>query len=338
MNNYSIQKFHLLLTGLFFVALFVPACGRSQAENEPDISQPAFSEIIVQTEDAPIPTITPTLTQTPTDIPTSTPIPTSTITPTATPTDILPQLLEKDTSDLFAIPVFSFLYPSGWDFYLKNPPEEYYLEMQPILFFVSPDENSWLTFEITSISDLGNDPKQALQTYSDLRIDYLQNSFPEIEVINQQDSLTFSAEGTSQSHQLEWTDQGSNIEGFALMGLDPSGSYGYMFEGVQPIGDQNLRNLVMLPWTSFFPLAVTGDSLYNPFNEKFDDHGFTFRYPFDSQVSISDIEESSDKESNSSNGRLIIQPPWDDASNPTYLSWITQESKPDEKAFDQLIF
>ena len=36
MNNYSIQKFHLLLTGLFFVALFVPACVPSQPDKGAD--------------------------------------------------------------------------------------------------------------------------------------------------------------------------------------------------------------------------------------------------------------------------------------------------------------
>jgi hypothetical protein len=36
MNNYSIQKFHLLLTVLFLVAIFLPACGPSQTDINTD--------------------------------------------------------------------------------------------------------------------------------------------------------------------------------------------------------------------------------------------------------------------------------------------------------------
>ena len=36
MNNYSIQKFHLLLTVLFLVAIFLPACVPSQTDINTD--------------------------------------------------------------------------------------------------------------------------------------------------------------------------------------------------------------------------------------------------------------------------------------------------------------
>jgi hypothetical protein len=62
MKNSSILKFHLLLTVIFLVVLFLPACGSSQAEIKPPVTQAAVSQLVTQTAEAPTSTVTPTFT------------------------------------------------------------------------------------------------------------------------------------------------------------------------------------------------------------------------------------------------------------------------------------
>ena len=93
MTDYSIQKFHLLLTVLFLSALFIPACGSSQDDLEATDIQAAENLQATQTAVAP----------TATNIPPS-PTPTPEATPTPTRKEqveqvVLPDCIEGDTSD-----------------------------------------------------------------------------------------------------------------------------------------------------------------------------------------------------------------------------------------------
>jgi hypothetical protein len=114
------QKIHFLLTVLFLVALFLPACGPSQSEIDATSTQSAANEYATQTANAPTATLTPTMTPTPTDKPTPTPTitpsPTSTPTPTDTPVPTKAPPVEMDPFVSFSSGfTYEFELPKDWE-------------------------------------------------------------------------------------------------------------------------------------------------------------------------------------------------------------------------------
>lgn len=144
MSSNSNQKIHLLLTVLFLLVIFLPACGPSQAEIEATATQAAVSMYATQTAEAPTATTIPTSTPTPqpTDTPTPSPSPTSTPEPTATPTPTpVPTAAPPIPMEGFASWVDGLMYeleiPEEWEGEIHFPGEG-----QLSMLFYSPDQSS----------------------------------------------------------------------------------------------------------------------------------------------------------------------------------------------------
>lgn len=125
MNITKLTKFHLLLTALFLLALFLPGCGQSQAEIDATATRSAVSMIASQTANAPTATATATETPTPTDTPTPSPTLTSTPTETPVPTDTpVPTLAPPVEMEAFVSFSSDFTYefdfPKGWEHEIKQ--------------------------------------------------------------------------------------------------------------------------------------------------------------------------------------------------------------------------
>jgi hypothetical protein len=172
MNTYSNQKIHLLLTVLFLLVIFLPACGPSQAEIEATATQAAVSMYATQTAQAPTATTIPTSTPTPqpTDTPTPSPSPTSTPEPTATPTPTpVPTAAPPIPMEGFASWVDGLMYeleiPEEWEGEIHFPGEG-----QLSMLFYSPDQSSAIEIYHANLVSMGFGSGN-LEQYVDAHID-----------------------------------------------------------------------------------------------------------------------------------------------------------------------
>ena len=172
MNTYSNQKIHLLLTVLFLMVIFLPACGPSQSEVEAAASQTAFSMFATQTAEAPTATTIPTSTATPipTDTPspspspTSTPEPTATLTPTPEPTAAPPIPMEGFSSMIDGL-IYELEIPEVWEGEI-HPLGDGQLAM----LFYAPDQSSAVEIYHANLVSMGFGSRN-LEEYVDAHID-----------------------------------------------------------------------------------------------------------------------------------------------------------------------
>ena len=149
------QKIHFLLTVLFLVALFLPACGPSQLEIDATATQSAANDYATQTANAPTatmtPTMTPTPTETPTPTPTITPSPTSTPVPTDTPVPILARPVEMDPFVSFSSGfTYEFELPKDWEHEIKKIGGGEFISVA-----VAPDQSAALEIYTAELEALG---------------------------------------------------------------------------------------------------------------------------------------------------------------------------------------
>lgn len=172
MSSNSNQKIHLLLTVLFLLVIFLPACGPSQAEIEATATQAAVSMYATQTAEAPTATTIPTSTSTPlpTDTPTPSPSPTSTPEPTATPTPTpeptaAPPIPMEGFSSMIDGLIYELEIPEEWEGEILFPGEG-----QLSMLFYSPDQSSAVEIYHANLvsMDFGSGN---LEDYSDAHID-----------------------------------------------------------------------------------------------------------------------------------------------------------------------
>ena len=297
---------------------------------------------------SPEPEPTPTPDPTATLLPSSTPEPTVTPTPeptlTASPTTEPHESLPDDTSNLFVAPGYGFRVPAGWigqavgredyynsaDFILFSAPEDFFVPM--------------LQFELIRIDDLGGDPLQALERYSQLRMDFLRKGFAEdLEITNEQEFSAFSAEGVILGREMEWVIPSADLEGLTQLYIEPNGFYGYMFEGIQIVGqDAALGTLapaqiVSLAGTSFFPVASSLGSAYAPFGNPFTEFGFAFGIPGDAQATVTSLTGGPDQPASAEDGLVTLGYLWANTELRAYLSWSSSDTILAEKALQNFL-
>jgi hypothetical protein len=173
MCAYSNQKIHFLTTVLFLVALFLPACGASEAELDATATKAAVAKFATQTAQAPTDTPQPTNTPTPTETPIPTSTPTATIAPTSTPTPtptpeptIAPPIPMEEFSSMVDGLVYELETPEGWE------REMHFLgDGQLALLFYAPDKSAALEIYEANLGSL-DFGSATLEEYVDAHIAY----------------------------------------------------------------------------------------------------------------------------------------------------------------------
>jgi hypothetical protein len=181
------QKIHFLLTVLFLVVLFLPACGPSQSEIDATVTQSAANDYATQTANAPTATLTPTLTPTPTDTPTPTPTitpsPTSTPIPTDTPVPTKAPPVEMDPFVSFSSGfTYEFEFPKDWEHEINKIGGG-----EVISTAVAPDQSAVLEIYKADLLAMGFG-KTTLEEYVNMDISSQSEVDPSFNLITQEQS------------------------------------------------------------------------------------------------------------------------------------------------------